>query len=230
MNTRLFRFCPIVITALLLQLGAVGTMAGDPGNSKIDWEALNPDIKGATYTKSSSECVECHEEYIRTYAMTKMGRALPDGGCESCHGPMSKHMDAPRQKPALVVSQKNLTPEQGNAICTQCHQEGLQMNWPVSAHAAAGNTCTDCHNIMSVDDPVRDKLTQTKICFKCHQDKRAQTRTGLPLARTWQRIRSTRPVINAIRTSAGRSCGNTSQFGRSAPSVTTRMDQPTSAC
>ena len=171
MNIRFFKLHLLVVTAILLQLGVSRAIAEDKG--LIDWEALNPDIKGATFVKSSKECVECHEEYIRTYAMTKMGRALPDGGCESCHGPMSKHLDAPRQKPALVVSQKNLAPENSSAICTQCHQAGPQVNWKTSIHAAVGNTCTDCHNIMSMDDPVRNKLTQTQVCFKCHQDKRA---------------------------------------------------------
>ena len=171
MNIRLFKLHLLAVTAVLLQLGMTGAKAEDKG--LIDWEALNPDIKGATFVKSSKECVECHEEYIRTYAMTKMGRALLDGGCESCHGPMSKHLDAPRQKPALVVSQKNLEPAQTNAICTQCHQGGLQLNWQMSPHAGAGNTCTNCHNIMSVDDPVRNRATQLNVCFTCHKDKRA---------------------------------------------------------
>lgn len=158
-------------TAILVSVVNFGAQAEDKGI--IDWAALNPDIQGATYVNSSEQCLECHEEYIRTYAQTKMGRSLPNGGCESCHGPMSKHLDAPRQKPALVVSQKNISPEQGNAICSQCHQSGLQINWKTSTHAAAGNMCTNCHNIMSIEDPVRDKLTQAKVCFECHQDKRA---------------------------------------------------------
>lgn len=174
MNIRSFKLHLLIVTAFLLQLGVTRAIAEDKGI--IDWEALNPDIKGATFVKSSTECVECHEEYIRTYAMTRMGRALPDGGCESCHGPMSKHLDAPRQKPALVVSQKNLEPEQGSAICTQCHQSGLQLNWQMSPHAAADNTCTNCHDIMSVEDPVRVRTSQTKVCFTCHTDKRAQMR------------------------------------------------------
>src|SRR3990172_9764363 len=130
MNIRLFKLHLLAVTAVLLQLGMTGAKAEDKG--LIDWEAINPAIKGATFVKSSTECLECHEEYIRTYAMTKMGRALPDGGCESCHGPMSKHLDAPREEPPLVVSQKTITPDQSNAICTQCHQSGAQTNWQSS--------------------------------------------------------------------------------------------------
>lgn len=158
---------------LILAAAALLFQMGTAESKDVDWEAINPAIKGATFVKSSAKCIECHEDYIRTYAMTKMGRTLPDGGCESCHGPMSKHLDAPREEPPLVVSQKTITSDQSNAICTQCHQSGIQMNWQSSIHAAVGNKCTTCHNIMSMDDPVRNKLTQTDVCFKCHQDKRS---------------------------------------------------------
>jgi DmsE family decaheme c-type cytochrome len=174
MNISFFRGVLQVVTAILLQLGVTGAMAEDKGI--IDWAAINPDVKGATFVKSSKKCVECHEKYIQTFVTTKMGMALPDGGCESCHGPMSKHLDAPRQKPVLVVSQKNITPEQGSAICTQCHQSGLQLYWQMSPHASADNACTNCHDIMSVDDPVRNKTTQAKVCFTCHEEQRTDSR------------------------------------------------------
>lgn len=173
MNTRFLKRYQIVAAAILLQLCATGAMAADKAK-EVNWAAFNPDITGATFVESSTECLECHEEYMRTFAMTSMGRSLPNGGCESCHGPMSKHLDAPRQKPALVVSQKNLTPEQGNSICTACHTAGIQLNWQMSSHAAAGNTCTSCHSIMSIEDPVLTRTTQIKVCFACHKDKRAQ--------------------------------------------------------
>jgi DmsE family decaheme c-type cytochrome len=150
---------------------------GITGAKDIDWAALNPEISGATYVNESSECNECHEEHIRTFAMTRHGRALSKGGCESCHGPMSKHMDAPRRKPALLVTvgpKSNLTAEQQNSICTQCHEGGLQLDWQTSSHAFADNTCVDCHNMMSMEDPVLTRTSQTQVCFTCHKDKRAQ--------------------------------------------------------
>jgi DmsE family decaheme c-type cytochrome len=168
---RLFSNLPLVFAAaMLLHMGT--SRAGD-----VDWEALNPAIKGATLVNSSEQCVECHEEYMRTFGMTKMGRTLPSGGCESCHGPMSKHLDAPRQEPPLVVSfdkKAGLTPSQKASVCTQCHEDGIQINWQMSQHASADNTCTNCHNIMEMNDPVLIRTTQTQVCFQCHQDKRAQ--------------------------------------------------------
>lgn len=142
-----------------------------------DWIALNPDLEGAEFVESNTECLECHQEYMDKFAMSRMGRTLPDGNCESCHGPMSKHLESPRQKPALVVSFKEeagLTSDEQASICVQCHQDGLQLHWSTSTHASAGNTCVNCHDVMAMEDPVRDTMEQSKVCFTCHQDKRAQ--------------------------------------------------------
>jgi DmsE family decaheme c-type cytochrome len=184
MNTRYFKLHLMVITAILLQWGVTGAaIAADKGI--IDWAALNPDVKGATFVNSDKKCVECHEKYTRKFATTKMGMALPDGGCESCHGPMSKHLDAPRQKPSLVVALSDkktefvpnpLNSEQRAAICTQCHTGGLQLYWQMSTHAVVGNTCTNCHDIMAVQDPVRLRTEQANVCFTCHKDQKTDTR------------------------------------------------------
>lgn len=167
---RIFCNLPLLLAAALL------FHSGTAAATDVDWAALNPAVKGATFVNSSEKCVECHEEYMRTFAMTKMGRTLPDGGCESCHGPMSKHLESPRQEPPLVVSftkTGGLNPTQKASICTQCHQDGIQINWQMSNHASAENTCVNCHDIMAMNDPVLDRSTQTQVCFQCHQDKRA---------------------------------------------------------
>ena len=168
---RIFCHLPLLCAAALLFYSGIASAGTD-----VDWASLNPALKGATFVKSSAKCVQCHQEYIRKFAQTKMGRTLPNGGCEDCHGPMSKHLEAPRQQPPLVVSftkTGGLTAAQKSSVCTQCHQDGIQINWQMSQHALAGNTCTNCHNIMAVNDPVRNRATQPQVCFKCHQDKRA---------------------------------------------------------
>lgn len=176
MYNRLLGITLAVAGILLGQLTAPA-LAGEP----VDWAGLNPEVQGATNTNSSSECLECHEEFMQKFAYSIHGRALPGGGCESCHGPMSKHMEAPRQKPALVVSMRDLTSEQSAGVCLSCHEGGkaggpkgnIKVNWHVSSHSSAGNACIDCHNPIEVNDPVLAKETQTDVCFTCHQDKRA---------------------------------------------------------
>jgi hypothetical protein len=106
-------FClTLAVAGILFGQLAIPVQAGEP----VDWASYNPEVQGATYTNSSSECIECHEEFMQKFTYSIHGRSLPGGGCESCHGPMSKHMEAPRQKPALVVSMKNLTPEQSAGV------------------------------------------------------------------------------------------------------------------
>ena len=165
----------LVILGALYYMGTSGAAEIHGNMSAADWVKLNPELEGATFVNSSTKCVECHQEYIEKFSMSRMGRSLPQGSCESCHGPMSKHLEAPRRKPALVVSfkSKSLTTDQKSSICLQCHQDGLQLHWSTSIHAAAGNTCVNCHNVMAMEDPVRDRATQPEICFTCHADKRA---------------------------------------------------------
>ncbi len=141
-----------------------------------DWVAIDPDLQGATFVHSSEKCMQCHQEYIEKFSMSKMGRSLPSGSCEDCHGPMSKHLAEPRHKPAYVVSfmHGKLTTDQKSSVCLQCHQDGQQMHWQTSIHASAGNTCINCHKVMAMTDPVQDRLDQSNVCFTCHMDKRAQ--------------------------------------------------------
>ena len=176
MNRRFFKLHLMVAATILLQVGMTGAIAEDKGI--VDWEALSPDIKGATFVKSSPECVECHEEYMQDFAINKHGINLIQD-CDSCHGAMSKHMDAPRRKPALVVAlsaKGKLSPEQKSSICLQCHEDGKRMHWRSSQHAAVDNACTTCHDVESPTDPVLVKTSQPEVCFTCHTDKRAQMR------------------------------------------------------
>ena len=175
MNTRYFKLQLVVAATILLLLGSSVVIAADRAY-EVDWATFNPEIQGATYVNSSEKCAECHKEYMQKYAINKHGINLMQK-CESCHGPMSKHLDAPRRKPALVVSlsdkSSTLSPEQKSSICLQCHQDGRRMNWQVSVHANVDNACTTCHDIMVPADPVLVKTSQVDVCFKCNQDKRA---------------------------------------------------------
>jgi len=170
MNTGLRTIKLVLATVLFGYLGVTGA-------ADADWKSLNPELESAILINDSSECLDCHEEHMQTFAMTRHGRSLPGGGCESCHGPMSKHLDAPRRDPALVVvlgADSPLDAGQQAGICIQCHAGGAQLNWQFGNHASAGNTCIDCHDIMSMEDPVLERSRQTDICFNCHKDKRAK--------------------------------------------------------
>ena len=175
MKTRYFKLYLVGFTAILLQWSFTTAIAADRAY-EVDWEAFNPEIKGATYVNTSEPCLECHEDYMQEFVVNKHGINLMQK-CESCHGPMSKHLDAPRRKPALVVALSDnggLNGDQKSSVCLQCHQGGNRINWQMSTHLAVGNDCTTCHNVDVPVDPVLVKTSQTEVCFQCHQDKRAQ--------------------------------------------------------
>ena len=119
---------------LLFLLGISASYAADR-SKEIDWEALNPDIKGATYVNSSEECVECHEDYMRTYALTKMGRNLPSGGCESCHGPGKQYSELSVMQDRPKAISKGLNPG-SLSDCNRCHNSSSHAVQPLDAEAA----------------------------------------------------------------------------------------------
>ena len=145
----------------------------------VDWVELNPDLDGAVSVPGSDKCLECHEDYVKAYAMTKHGRVLPEGGCESCHGPMSKHLDAPRKEPTLAVTFKpegKLSPAQKSAICLQCHEGTRRTYWEGGPHEVNEVTCDSCHYTMARRSDRNLTIAEDgkDACLTCHIEKRGQ--------------------------------------------------------
>lgn len=145
----------------------------------VDWATLNPELSGATYVKDDKKCLECHEDYMAVYEKAAHAKAFKfspkpgnEGlGCENCHGPMSKHLDAPKKRPPLVVSFKKesgFMPQQMASVCLQCHEKGKRNYWHGNVHDQAGLSCKDCHSIHTAAViPKEDK------CYSCHPQVRA---------------------------------------------------------
>lgn len=146
---------------------------------EVDWAALNPEIANAIYVGSSEKCLECHEEYMNVFKRTAHARAshtMKQNDCESCHGPMSKHLDAPKRRPPLTVSfkkERGLTAVQKNSVCLQCHEKGKVAMWMGSQHERVNVACADCHNIQKGMPRDIIKQTNTDLCIKCHTQYRA---------------------------------------------------------
>ncbi len=172
MNRRFYKLW-LLITAIAFLLQTGVTQAKD-----VDWAALNPDLVGADLVEDTSECLECHEEYIKSYAKTKHGRRL-SGDCEACHGPMSKHIDSPNLKPVPAISYKptsRLSSDQKNSVCLQCHEGGGQMYWQGGVHEANKVSCNSCHYLMerNSDRSLTIREDMATICTGCHVEKRGQ--------------------------------------------------------
>lgn len=137
--------------------------------------------------KGDAQCTRCHDE-TEEYPVLAIGKTkhgtLADGRtptCTSCHGVSDTHANKPadaleRPKPERMFGKKSTTPVAArNDACLTCHQGGNRIHWQMSAHAAGDVSCASCHQVHAAHDKARDKLTQTEVCFACHQQQRAET-------------------------------------------------------
>ncbi|HUP62833.1 MAG TPA: DmsE family decaheme c-type cytochrome [Thermoanaerobaculia bacterium] len=148
---------------------------------EVDWVALNPAFKDATFVKDTSTCLGCHEDAMKKYEHTTHARTfkaaarteLDKLGCEACHGPRSKHIE----EPTSDLSLDRISPDGRSQICLQCHRAGKnQMHWQASAHSGGAVSCDSCHMVMErrSDLALLKTKEQESLCYDCHADVRAQ--------------------------------------------------------
>lgn len=134
-----------------------------------------PQIAGANYLGSES-CADCHEEITRGFMTADHARLQAPGqhaleaGCESCHGPGSKHVESGGAAHTILNPRKN--PD----TCFACHLDKRgQFNLPHSHPVLAEKvSCADCH------DPHRGAgfasskalFTRDEACTRCHEAQR----------------------------------------------------------
>lgn len=98
-----------------------------------------------------------------------------DAGCEGCHGPGKKHVDAKGGKDS-IVAYSMMAPNQILDACLRCHSKDQnRSNIRRSGHTQANVVCTSCHSIHQADSN-RGLLSkrQADVCYSCHNDVRAQ--------------------------------------------------------
>lgn len=160
---------------LVLALGWRVTVETAP-KKPVDWVKINPVFAGATYVNDPEKCAECHEQNYKTFAGTKHAHALASGSsrtegesCESCHGPMSKHLDDADDTVKIT------DPKAQAAICLQCHESGARFSWKAGPHHSSETSCTSCHYTMEKrsERALLLKPTVTETCYQCHKEVRA---------------------------------------------------------
>lgn len=137
--------------------------------------------------KGDAKCTTCHDENdspkVLAIGKTKHGvtadKRTPS--CTSCHGESEAHQkeagrgDKKPPMPDVNFSAKTKSSAQArNQSCLTCHQGGKHINWQSSVHAIRDVACTSCHKIHTAHDKVREKTTQTEVCFNCHKEQRTQ--------------------------------------------------------
>lgn len=126
-----------------------------------------PQIAGATFV-GSGKCAECHEIvttqfHDRTHSNLIASGAnsrAPEQGCESCHGPGSKHVTSGGDDGTIV---------RNAGLCVTCHQD-VQARFSMASHHPLNEgavACTSCHAAHGSKQPT---LTSTNtLCTSCHQ-------------------------------------------------------------
>lgn len=133
--------------------------------------------------RGDARCTTCHdqdEKSVLAIGKTRHG-ATGDArtpACTSCHGESAKHVDhkgGNRPLPDRTFTKGSATPvESRNDACMSCHKGGNRMNWAGSKHQSGDVACTTCHRVHNQHDTVREKATQTEVCYSCHKEQRAQ--------------------------------------------------------
>lgn len=173
---RLRQLFTTVLPALALAMGvATAAHAADDKGPPKD-----------LFLKGDAKCTRCHDESdkpgVLAMGKTKHG-TVADGRtptCTSCHGESDKHINKPegvkeRPKPDRYFAKNSATPvEARNEACLTCHQGGKRIHWQGSTHSSRDVACSSCHEVHTQHDKVRDKATQSDVCFTCHKEQRAQ--------------------------------------------------------
>ena len=139
-----------------------------------------PDIPGARYVGNKA-CYECHTNITRVFPASAHGRLHFEGaelggqtGCESCHGPGSKHIEAGGGHARFIVN-----PGKNPAACFQCHlQTHAEFNLPQHHPVIEGRmNCVECHDPHGGDIfKPSGGLAMARLNQSCAQCHREQTR------------------------------------------------------
>jgi DmsE family decaheme c-type cytochrome len=146
--------------------------------------------------KGDAKCTGCHDEAdeptgkatmlemnpgVLAIATTRHGvkgdKRTPT--CVDCHGESKKHVEhkGSGKPPVVDRSYRKNTPTAAadrDATCLTCHKGGKRTHWEGSAHANNDVACSSCHKIHGEHDKVRNKKTQSEVCFACHKSERAE--------------------------------------------------------
>jgi DmsE family decaheme c-type cytochrome len=153
----------------------------------------------ADYVEGGAQvCTTCHDKpailsILKTPHAVKGDRRTPFGqshACETCHGPGADHVA--KQTPMPMRFGPDAPVREQNAVCLTCHQGGERIHWSGSTHEQHDVGCTSCHKLHEAESALlaKDirpetfvKDTQSRVCFACHPEVRAETylRSAHPL-------------------------------------------------
>lgn len=144
--------------------------------------ASNPPEASKTGYVGSAVCRTCHPQIVQPFFRNPHYKSIAAGnlppertGCEGCHGPGQKHVEA-RGGKTTIIAFSLLKPGQVIDNCLTCH--GRDFNRSEirrSEHTRAAVGCTSCHSIHRAATPkYLLARQQAPLCYDCHPPVRAQ--------------------------------------------------------
>ncbi len=143
-------------------------------------------VAGGPTLVGDDKCTACHADQGEGLGKTPHGKKADartpaaKQGCETCHGPGSKHVDDPVNVKMPVTFSKAMSSADINATCESCHNRGPHALWNGSKHDTRGLACTTCHSVHSFQSETHQLKAKDELglCATCHRDKVAKM--GLP--------------------------------------------------
>jgi predicted CXXCH cytochrome family protein len=163
-----------IAAALCALLGAVTLLLNSCSSMSLTVMAP-PEVPGAHYVGNKA-CLDCHPSYVRHFpasphARVRLDHTDADSGCESCHGPGSKHVEAGGGRGKFIVN-----PGKDPDVCFQCHLDTqAQFHLPQRHPVIEGRmSCTACHDPHGTDifKPAGG-LAMARLnesCAQCHRE------------------------------------------------------------
>ena len=141
-----------------------------------------PPPAGSGFTGSNT-CKTCHADVWMNFYKNPHYKSIASGkqpeektGCEGCHGPARKHVEARGGKTTIPRAFSVMPPKQALETCLGCHARDLaRANIRRSEHTKNDVACTSCHSIHHPATP-KSLLAkkQAELCYGCHATVRAQ--------------------------------------------------------
>jgi predicted CXXCH cytochrome family protein len=169
---------PRWLIAVALALGAGASALFVNSCSSVNDAVLTPPaIAGATFVGDKA-CADCHANITRVFPMSPHARLhvervnMPgQSGCESCHGPGSKHVALGGAGKQFIVN-----PGKHPEACFQCHADAqAEFHLPQHHPVIEGRmNCVQCHDPHGQDimKPAGGLAMRrlNESCAQCHRE------------------------------------------------------------
>ena len=142
----------------------------------------SPPAAGSGFV-GSNVCKTCHADVWMNFYKNPHYKSIASGkepeektGCEGCHGPAQKHVEARGGKTTIPRAFSLMQPKQALDTCLGCHARDLaRANIQRSEHTQNGVACTSCHSVHHSPTPkYLLAKKQNELCYSCHATVRAQ--------------------------------------------------------